>query len=205
MAKKDPSIVTSQFLKKQFGDHAAAVLAQSLTRLERKKGETQRYKIINPLPSKDEFIVLRNNRYTFALTALINDSWAELESLKDEIQSWYDNLPESFQNGEKGDALQDVINTFDNCSEPTAPEEDSALGKLKIICIPAVDVKSRAARLDEVVKQFQACIDELNKLAAMKPEDRPEGIGDDLGTELKDELEAIINEINDIEFPGAFG
>lgn len=34
---------------------------------------------------------------------------ADVESLRDEEQDYYDNMPESFQGGEKGDAASDAI------------------------------------------------------------------------------------------------
>lgn len=54
---------------------------------------------------------------------LVEDAKGEVESLKDEVQDWYDNLPEAFQNGEKGERLQECIDSLeqlhsdlDNCS-----------------------------------------------------------------------------------------
>lgn len=42
----------------------------------------------------------------------VDDCRGEVESLKEELQDWYDNLPESFQSGEKGDALQSAIDSL---------------------------------------------------------------------------------------------
>jgi uncharacterized coiled-coil DUF342 family protein len=42
------------------------------------------------------------------------DAASEIESLKDELQEWYDNLPESFQNGEKGEQLQSAIDELES-------------------------------------------------------------------------------------------
>ena len=39
---------------------------------------------------------------------------SEVESLKDELQDWYDNLPENFQNGDKGSELQEAIEALDS-------------------------------------------------------------------------------------------
>lgn len=203
---KTPSVVTSRWLNSNYGDHAAAVLKDYFQSQDRERGKMRKYTVIKtPLPTKEEFIALRNKRYTYKLTALINDSWGELDSLKDGVQEWYDNLPESFQNGSKGDALNDTISAFDQCNEPTAPDEDSVLGQLEVVCVPGVDNNSRSAQRDEIANQFQAVVDKLQELADMDEKDRPEGLGDDIGTELKEELETLINNMNDIEFPGMFG
>jgi hypothetical protein len=37
-----------------------------------------------------------------------------VEELKDECQEWYDNLPENFQNGDKGSTLQEAVNALEN-------------------------------------------------------------------------------------------
>jgi hypothetical protein len=60
------------------------------------------------------------------------DGSGEIESLKDELQEWYDNLPENFQNGDKGDQLQQAIDQlqeavdgFDGVDFPDLdPEKD---------------------------------------------------------------------------------
>ena len=37
-----------------------------------------------------------------------------MELIKDELQDWYDNLPEAFQNGDKGQALEEAISQIDS-------------------------------------------------------------------------------------------
>jgi hypothetical protein len=56
----------------------------------------------------------RADRLQSALGA-VSDARSEVESLKEELESWYDNLPESFQNGEKGEALQSAVSELDDC------------------------------------------------------------------------------------------
>lgn len=40
----------------------------------------------------------------------------EVESLRDEEQDYYDNMPESFQNGEKGGAAENAISYMESAS-----------------------------------------------------------------------------------------
>lgn len=42
---------------------------------------------------------------------------SEVECLKEELEGWYDNLPENFQNGMKGDELQEAIDALDTLVE----------------------------------------------------------------------------------------
>lgn len=45
---------------------------------------------------------------------LVSDATGEVEALKDELQSWYDNLPENLQSGSKGDELSDAISQLED-------------------------------------------------------------------------------------------
>ena len=38
----------------------------------------------------------------------------QIESLRDEEQDYFDNMPENFQNGEKGDTAQSAISAMDS-------------------------------------------------------------------------------------------
>ena len=44
----------------------------------------------------------------------IQDGRDAIESLKDEEQDYYDNMPESLQGGEKGEVAQSAIDALDN-------------------------------------------------------------------------------------------
>lgn len=44
----------------------------------------------------------------------INDALSIVNELKDEIQEWYDNLPENFQNGDKGSALSECVSNLES-------------------------------------------------------------------------------------------
>jgi len=48
------------------------------------------------------------------LAGLIDDIRNEAESIKDEEQEAFDNLPESLQSGEKGDAMQESISRLED-------------------------------------------------------------------------------------------
>lgn len=51
------------------------------------------------------------------ISAIINklgELSEELETIKDEEQDYYDNMPESLQGGEKGEAAQSAIDALEN-------------------------------------------------------------------------------------------
>lgn len=45
---------------------------------------------------------------------MISNAKGVAEELRDECQEWYDNLPENFQDGDKGSQLQECIDTLDS-------------------------------------------------------------------------------------------
>jgi CHASE3 domain sensor protein len=63
----------------------------------------------------------RSERFSHAMD-LVSDAKSHVEELRDELQDWYDNLPENLQQGSKAeeiqeaiDALDSVVSDLDNC------------------------------------------------------------------------------------------
>lgn len=54
----------------------------------------------------------RSDRFDGAISD-VADARAEMESLKEELEEWKNNLPESLQSGSKADELDDAINQLD--------------------------------------------------------------------------------------------
>lgn len=60
------------------------------------------------------------------LMVQLTDISSEIEAIKEEEQEAYDNLPESFQAGEKGDNMQNAIESLDE-AENAVDEAQHAL------------------------------------------------------------------------------
>ena len=60
------------------------------------------FEVRQPLPTPGEYTIFRNKLHTRTIASLVEDAKSDLESLADEMRSWYDNMPESFQSGDKG-------------------------------------------------------------------------------------------------------
>ena len=54
----------------------------------------------------------RADRFAAAVNS-ISDGRGEIECLRDELQDWFDNLPENFQNGDKGNEIQEGIGNLE--------------------------------------------------------------------------------------------
>lgn len=54
----------------------------------------------------------RTDRYS-AAQSQVSNAKSDAEGLKDELQEWFDNLPENFQSGDKGDTIQNAISQLE--------------------------------------------------------------------------------------------
>lgn len=198
-------IITGISLKKTYGSHAVAILGGRLEALprERKKGAKQKYKVLQELPTVEEFGILRARRFTTTVDALISDAFGEFESLRDELQEWLDGIPESLQNGQKSDDLQTAIDTLDNLQAPDVPTEVSSL---ETVYIPQEKIDSRPDRRDDAVNRLATAVDVLND--AMDDEDAEVKYTDEQKEtiqQLIDDLENHIDDAEGVEFPTMFG
>lgn len=55
----------------------------------------------------------RSERFSAAM-ALVEEGKSEFECLRDELQDWYDNLPEQFQSGDKGEQLETAVSSLED-------------------------------------------------------------------------------------------
>jgi hypothetical protein len=189
-----PEVITKAVLTKRYGTgHATTVLSLKLKALPRVKGQQTKFEVIEPLPSKEEFLELQRAKFTSPLGELVSDAFSELESLKDELQDWYDNLPESFQNGDKGSELQDAVSNLENLSEPSIGE---VLAGVPVFYLPPVEINSRSDRCADAAGRLRACVDALEGEENAK---QLEGASD-----LADELGGAADEAASVDFPGMY-
>lgn len=135
-------------------------------------------------------------------TAAIADAFSEIESLKDELQEWYDNLPENFQNGSKGEQLQEAIGALEQHSEPSVDDKlQELLEKTEVSYLATSGRASRSDRRYAAIAQLDAVIELLQE-----KQDEQEKAGCELDYEsLIDELTNARDEWDNVEFPGMFG
>lgn len=64
----------------------------------------------------------RADRFSAAVSD-VEDAKSEAENLRDELQEWYDNLPDALQGGDKGSMLEEAISQLDefiqHCEDAT--------------------------------------------------------------------------------------
>lgn len=165
------------------------------------------------------------------IESAVSDAYSGMDELKDELQGWYDNLHENFQNGSKGEALQEAINTIEYVSEVTVPP---CLCGANVPSVTYYEGKgsSRAARRDTYVAMLDGAVsaaeDFKSSLEEMEFDEdgnrkRELTEGEDVeedgwpGTESErdtwvDEIDTFVGECEEakseyenVEFPGMYG
>jgi hypothetical protein len=145
----------------------------------------------------------------------------EIETLAEEMRSWYDNMPEGPQSGQKGSDVDEAASALEGIDERDIPEALKAL-KFKFSVVSGRG-NSRAKRRDDAVQvvdalmQFVESIDEdlLKKQSArsatVQALNLPE-LGTDECSALQEAAAQFHSELDEdkdaadgVEFPGQFG
>ena len=155
------------------------------------------------MPKKIQMVELKSS-----VSGLIDEGLQELQSLGEEMRSWYDNMPESFQNGDKGSMVDESASALENiATEVDVPEE----GDVEVTHThrPMKRKASRADRRDHAVGMLTAAKERLEELrdeqieAEVDPDDQ--GVDEVDYDSAIDELDNIIGEAEGVEFPGMYG
>jgi hypothetical protein len=153
---------------------------------------------------------------TTSLSAAISDAISALQSLGEECREVCDNMPESLQSSARYESLSASADALENLSDPDLEVLDAEpLSSLQVTYVLA-SRSSRAARRDEATGMLQAAVDALSESlndtedaedeALDEGSDLPEAPYDaDAVQSLIDELENVISEAENCEFPGMYG
>ena len=98
---------------------------------------------------------------TSSIADAVSLAYSIVGELRDELQEWYDNLPESFQNGSKGEQLQEAITGLEEAAdyEPDVPEA-FAESDVRVHDPRPVKRQSRAARAADAAHYLRTVVDE---------------------------------------------
>lgn len=202
--KKTTQTFTRVFLRNKYGAHSWTYLRDYLTVLPRAKKEQQKYRWSREAPTVEEAAEIRTKHFTVTLADLVGDAFSEIESLAEEMGEWCDNMPENFQNGDKGSEVSEAKDSLENIS---TVELSGEAAKLTTVYIPAEDIDSRGDRLNECVTRLNLAAetlrDELDARTTAAPKDAP--YKDEEGwSDIVDELEGAAQEADGIGFPGMY-
>lgn len=196
-------IVTGQALKKRYDAYFDRVLSDFLDRQDRaKKGERVKYLVVKDLPGRDEYLALRNQRFSVSAYGLIVDAYIIIQELADEMQEAYDNMPESLQQGDVGQRREEAANILSDlaCNEPDQP---TILEKITTVFLPHLDTSSRAKRASDAVDMLTSAALAIREYT----EEAKPGKGDEADSldDVADHIENDASELENVEFPGMYG
>jgi hypothetical protein len=150
------------------------------------------------------------------VSAAISDGIAALTELGAECREVCDNMPESLQSSARYESLSASADALENLSDPDLEACNAEPLASATVTYALARRTSRASRRDEAVAMLQAAADALSEslndtedaedVALEEGSDLPEAPYDaDAVQSLIDELESIIGEAENCEFPGMFG
>lgn len=132
----------------------------------------------------------------------------EVDTLREEIQEWYDNLPESFQSGDKGSDLETCASALETLKE----EIDALVRWIEDLPKPlqTFDInytqderrsaRSRAGRLGNVESQIGAIHTEVSDLIDLPEHAEHKAALEDV-QEAAESAQALFG---DVSFPGMY-
>lgn len=177
------------FLNKTYGKHALQVLADHIEEKPRKRRQQRSYELLKELPSQEEYDKLRSKKYETTISSLVSDAFSGFENLASELREWYDNLPDSFQQGDKGSTLDEAATTLEGLNQPDIGE----LGENKLVFLPDLNITSRSARNAEACDMLNTVINWLQENHKI-----------DGAEDLESELESAVSDAENVEFPGMY-
>lgn len=139
----------------------------------------------------------------------INTAFCILEELAGEMREAYDNTPESLQGSGVGEARGEAADALESISEPDHGEY--AETEITFQLMPLPKKASRADRRSEAVEYaahaVSALEERIDELNGIDSEQRTEKQTDELESleSLLEETQTMIDEAEQVTFPGMFG
>jgi hypothetical protein len=208
-------IVGSAQLTKTYDGYFTQLISNRLERQKAEKGKPTKkgrerrlptkYKIIAQLPDMNEYITLKTERFTVSVRTLIEDANAEVEELKDEMRTWYDNLTEGLQNTDRGQRVDESANSLENITTPEIDDRilSLVLDNITTYYLTPLKVGSRADRAIDAASKYRAAKEAIED---WMEEHKPKKLSVDWDSlkSLADECDGPADDLEDIDFPGMY-
>jgi hypothetical protein len=196
---------------------------------ERKKGEVKKYRVLKELPDNEAFRTeVTEKFFTADVEDWVQQALEEIESIKDEMVDWRDNLEscEGLSQTSKADEVREAADALEYIDIPRdledipdfLQEQDDDDGNVtrpafKVTLTPMLstvfswrsrrNITGRTARLQDSGAMLNMCAEAireetLEEKCPWTPEQQEEA------TELANSMEEIASEIEGIDCPGMF-
>jgi hypothetical protein len=142
------------------------------------------------------------SKYESTISGAVSDAFSTLSELGEECREVVDNAPESLQNSPRNETLGETADALESLSEPDTPK---CIGDLPITFTYKPQRRmSRSDRRYEAVRILEAAKDAAQ--AWLDDEENAESTADSEEVDaFIGEIEEIVSEAENVEFPGMFG
>jgi len=192
--KNKNTVISKRKLVSSYDPYVLAVLEEDIIiPVEDEKHVVPvKYEVIGTLPSKERYLEMRNEKFRSTVEDLVSSAMDELQELGQELRDWYENLPEAFQDGEKGSTLDESASMLEEI-DSERPEAPVAVAKLEMVFLPTINTTSRSARRDAACAILEAVSDKLAEQEKMPAIE-----------EFTQQIQEAISQAENVEFPGMY-
>lgn len=209
-------VVGGVAVKKRYDNYALMVLSDYFETLPAEQGKEGRrlppkYRIKKDLPTIEEYHQQRNKKFTTNVDSLVDEAFSEIESLAEEMRSWYDNLTEGLQQTSKAEEINEAADTLEGIDRIDCPE--SADG-IEVLRLPGLNVNSRSDRASDAQDMLTCAFEAVNDRVGELQDERDQKSGGEEKDELEnriqelesysEELERAADEVGNVSFPGMY-
>jgi hypothetical protein len=194
-------VVTGTSLKKAYDDYWNYVISDRVETQPRLPRQHAKFKVSKQLPTKEEYVELKNRRFRTTVESLISDGYGMVRELADEMQEAFDNMPENLKEGDLGCRREETASSLNGISD----HGDVALDdfpEIETVFCPTLDTSSRAKRAGEAADMLNTAASALREYLDNAEEE--ENKAEDLDS-LANQLEEDSSELEGIDFPGMYG
>jgi hypothetical protein len=199
-------------LNKMFDKHAFNVLAPLgyLVQLPKANKKAPRaFLKVKDLPVYEEYIKLRNEKYSITLKTYYDNAKGDIESLKEEMEEMESNMGsyEGLTQTDKYQAVEEAVQTLQSFELPDLDDWPD----IKIVDLPYLGTHTgRSFRAGCASSACETVVEKLREYAEGLKEDQFDEVKECevRKSEIEDfcsEVETASSEIENVEFPGMFG
>lgn len=135
----------------------------------------------------------------------IDEAFCEIEALAQEMRDWADNLEEKFSETQKYQTVDSTADTLENMTNPMEGIDDADRAWLnELVIVGFQDPTPRRAGYSRADRCAQSC-DLLDRVSGILEDYKGPEARETIANDLYGDVEAMVQECQGVEFPGAYG
>jgi hypothetical protein len=187
-------VLTAKALKNHYDDYWPYVLKDCLEEQPPEPKRHRKYKVVNQLPSPDEYAELEYRRFRTTAQSLISDGYGMVTELANEMHHAFHSMPANIRSSPVGRQREEAFSTLESMMQIVPAE----FPEIETVFRPALNTDTRAKRVAEAA-------DMLSSAAAAIREYLNKAEKDEELECLANQLEEDAHALTAIDFPGRYG